>query len=74
VVAPPDGFDDDRDGNFVLLASDAPLPLAEIRRHAASRGQPTAALAGAALDRFLGGAQVLTDDHAPVDQLVTRRG
>jgi spermidine synthase len=73
VVAPPGGFGDDRDGNFVLLASDAPLPLPAIQRHAARRGQPTAVLTGAALDRFLGGAEVLTDDHAPVDQLVTRR-
>jgi spermidine synthase len=73
VVAPPGGFGDDRDGNFVLLASDAPLPLSAIQRHATRRGQPTAVLTGAALDRFLGGAEVLTDDHAPVDQLVTRR-
>jgi spermidine synthase len=74
VVAPPDSFGDHQDGNFVLVASDAPLPLAAIQRHAARRGQPTAAVTGAALDRFLGGAEVLTDDHAPVDQLVTRRG
>jgi hypothetical protein len=74
VIAPPGGFGDDEGGNFVLLASDAPLPLAAIQRHAARRGQPTAVLGGAELDRFLAGAEVLTDDHAPVDQLLTRRG
>jgi hypothetical protein len=74
VIAPPDGFGDREGSNFVLVASDAPVPLPAIQRHAARRGQPTAVLEGAALDRFVAGAEVLTDDHAPVDQLVTRRG
>jgi hypothetical protein len=29
---------------------------------------------GAELDAFIGDAQVLTDDHAPVDQLLTPYG
>jgi spermidine synthase len=74
VVAPPERVGGDEGGNFVLIASDAPLPLAAIQRAAAMHGQPTAVLEGAALGRFLGGAEVLTDDHAPVDQLVTRSG
>jgi spermidine synthase len=73
VVAPPDHLDGRRDGNFVLVASDAPLPLPAVQRAAARHGQPTGVLDGPALDRFIGTAELLTDDHAPVDQLVTRR-
>jgi spermidine synthase len=73
MVAPPDRLGGRRDGNFVLLASDRPLPLPALRRAAARHGQPTGVLDGEALDRFVGPAEVLTDDHAPVDQLVTRR-
>jgi hypothetical protein len=43
-----------------------------VQRAAARHGQPTGVLDGPALDRFIGHAEVLTDDHAPVDQLVTR--
>lgn len=73
VVAPPDRLGGRQDGNFVLLASDAPLPLAAVQRAAVRHGQATGVLDGVALDRFVGSAEVLTDDHAPVDQLVTRR-
>jgi spermidine synthase len=73
VVAPPDHLDGRQDGNFVLVASDAPLPLAAVQRAAARHGQPTGVLEDMELDRLVGPAEVLTDDHAPVDQLVTRR-
>jgi spermidine synthase len=73
VVAPPDHLDGRQDGNFILVASDAPLPLAAVQRAAARHGQPTGLLEDAALDRFVGREELLTDDHAPVDQLVTRR-
>ena len=42
--------------NYVLIGSDRPV---------AQRG-----LRGAALDAFIGDAKVLTDDFAPVDQLL----
>jgi spermidine synthase len=50
-------------GNFVVIASDEPLhsfdpPGGEV-------------LIGDALTRFVNGAQILTDDHAPVDQLLS---
>lgn len=55
-------------GNAVLLASDRPLPEQ-------SRFTPTTGDASdfnmSALKRFAGGAEVLRDDHAPVDQLLT---
>jgi spermidine synthase/MFS family permease len=58
-------------GNFVVVASDEPLPLARIERTNRNRAQIDEVLQGEALRDFVGGAQVLTDDHAPVDQLLT---
>lgn len=59
-------------GNFVIVASQQPLPLAAIERRLQGRGTPYVSLTGAALDRFVGNAKVLTDDRAPVDQLLTQ--
>jgi MFS family permease len=58
-------------GNFVVVASDDPLPLDGIE--AANRGRAAIdeILHGDALLDFVGDAQVLIDDHAPVDQLLT---
>jgi spermidine synthase len=58
-------------GNFVLVASDDPLPVEEIREANEARGRDDAVLHGARLEEFVGDAEVLTDDHAPVDQLLT---
>ncbi|HEX2412260.1 MAG TPA: fused MFS/spermidine synthase [Solirubrobacteraceae bacterium] len=55
-------------GNFVVLASDRPLP-ADIRSTA--RGART--LDGAAAERLAGDADPLRDDDAPADQLLTPR-
>ena len=55
-------------GNVVLVASDAPLDVAGLQRLAEARS------AGAAVHDarpFAGDASVLTDDDAPVDQLLT---
>jgi spermidine synthase len=62
-------------GNFVLLASDRELPLDRLRL-AAERDPEEAELVSdrAALERFAGDADVLTDDFAPVDQLLTPTG
>ncbi len=60
-------------GNHVLVASDAPIDLSGLERRLADRVDPHTALAGADLDRFTSGARVLTDDFAPVDQLMGRR-
>ncbi|MDP8977744.1 MAG: fused MFS/spermidine synthase [Actinomycetota bacterium] len=71
VVAPDARLRGRLGGNFVLVASDAPIDTAGIRRAGAARGGDERILSGAALDRFAGGAPVLTDDYAPVDQLLT---
>jgi spermidine synthase len=58
-------------GNFVVVASDDPLPLDGIERANRGRAQLDEILHGADLEDFVGDAQVLTDDYAPVDQLLT---
>lgn len=66
-------------GNFVVVASTDPLPTAEILERNRARGDDEGAIDtdGFASDpalswaAFVGGAEVLTDDDAPVDQLLT---
>lgn len=50
-----------RYGNLVVLASAAPLPLAELQRRAAGSPFPYRALQGRELTRWLGGADPFTD-------------
>ena len=59
-------------GNSVVVASDAPLDVAAIEERLQLDPAPGAAevLAGAELDAYLDGATILTDDFAPVDQLI----
>ncbi|WP_197357460.1 spermidine synthase, partial [Streptomyces clavuligerus] len=53
-----------RFGNAVLVASDAPLPLAELTRRVAGDPHPGRVEHGRALLDFTGGAAVVTDDSA----------
>jgi spermidine synthase len=71
LVAAGPVLDGDDGGNVVAVASRAPLPEAAIARALAAQGSDWRIAAGAELDSFVGDAQVLTDDHAPVDQLLT---
>lgn len=72
VIAPAARIEGTAGGNFVLVAGDAPLPLDAIARRNADRGDDEVVVGDAAgLDRFVDGADVLTDEHAPVDQLLT---
>jgi spermidine synthase len=59
-----------RGSNFLVLASDQPLPLAQLRPLFASVAEPATVLDGPQLNAFIGDARVLTDDYAPVDQLL----
>lgn len=63
VVLPPGGPPEARAMNQVLVASDAPLPPLDV--------DPAdgVVVTGAELEAYVGGAEVLTDDHAPVDTL-----
>jgi spermidine synthase len=70
LVAPQAAIDDLRGSNFVVLASDAPLPVDQLRPRLAALAQPVVLLDGAALTAYIGDAMTLTDDFAPVDQLL----
>lgn len=59
-------------GNHLLVASDAPIDQEGLGRRLAARTDPHVVVAGPDLDRFIGDADVLTDDFAPVDQLLSR--
>ncbi|MBW3589337.1 MAG: fused MFS/spermidine synthase [Actinobacteria bacterium] len=59
-------------GNLVIVASNRPLGTAEIEVHLSRRAPELDLLADpSAVRGFIGDAQVLTDDFAPVDQLFT---
>jgi spermidine synthase/MFS family permease len=72
VFAPPSYLAGEAGGNFVLAASDRPLPVPEIEAAATERAGTEIAASGDALDRFIGDAEPLTDDFAPVDQMIDR--
>lgn len=58
-------------GNLVLVGSDRALPVDRLGSLAADRGEPDSVLDRAGMVAFTGDAAVLTDDDAPVDQLLT---
>jgi spermidine synthase len=74
VAADPAALAGRTGGNFVLIASASPLPLAALRARLVQRGTPVAVADGADVDAFAAGSPVLTDDYAPVDQLITHPG
>lgn len=57
-------------GNLVVVASDRPIDGAAVQAAIDRRGLDWAVSDGAALDAWVGDAQVLTDELAPVDQLL----
>ncbi len=70
---PPDVAADPRPGeggNLVVLASDRELDLAAIQAVMDERGTGWTLVEGDALDAWVGDSPVLTDDYAPVDQLL----
>ena len=61
-------------GNLVAVASRSPLPAAAIGAALREHDLAWQLAEGAELDGFVGEARVLTDDYAPVDQLLTPYG
>lgn len=62
-------------GNIVVLASEQPLDGAAISAALLDRDTPMSMVSPAEVDEFLGtDPLVLTDDYAPVDQLLTPYG
>ena len=70
VIAPVTYLDAEMGGNFVIAASDAPFDTAAIRGAIDARGGAEIVTADTA--SFADGARILTDDFAPVDQLITQ--
>ena len=70
MIASPATLAGEAGGNHIIVASRRPLPQAGIVAGLAQRG-PWLLADEAATARFAGSARVLTDDRAPVDQLVT---
>ena len=61
-------------GNVIAVASQQPLDTAAIEGAMTDKDLAWRVAEGADLDAFVGDAEVLTDDHAPVDQLLTPYG
>ena len=59
--------------NLVMVGSESPLPVEAIRAELAARAPEFTLIEGDRYKSFMGKARVLTDDYAPVDQLVTLR-
>ena len=70
LVAPQDAIDGSTGSNFVIVASASPLPLAALRTRLGLAAEPVTLLSGPALSRWTGHPHPLTDDYAPVDQLL----
>lgn len=71
MIAPPQRVRGLKGGNLVLVASDAPLDLADIREVNDARDGNHVVVSDDDYAEFTGQARVLTDGHAPVDQLLT---
>jgi SAM-dependent methyltransferase len=70
VIAPPAGQVGRQGSNFVVVGSQAPIDTAALTQRARSGAVVEEVLHGTALVDWIGSARALTDDHAPVDQLV----
>jgi hypothetical protein len=70
LVAPQEALDGETGSNFVIVASKSPLPLAALRERLDLVDEPVVLLRGSELATFVDNARVLTDDYAPVDQLL----
>jgi spermidine synthase len=73
VLAPAGRLQGAEGGNFVLVGSDGPLDVDGMLRAIERRGGDETLLVGTDYAEFARGSGVLTDEHAPVDQLLTPR-
>jgi spermidine synthase len=68
VLTTPDRFE--RGGNLVVVAGHHPVPVDEIVVESAGLGLDVVVLTDEALEAFVDDSRILTDDRAPVDQLL----
>jgi spermidine synthase len=71
IFAPEAYFTGAGGGNYVLVGSDDPIDMDRVRETLLSRGGVEIGLAGDELARFIDDARPLTDDFAPVDQMLS---
>ncbi len=71
LMALPEALAGEGGGNLVLVASNRALPIDALLERARARGEPASVIGRVGVERFAGQARVLTDDDAPVDQLLT---
>jgi MFS family permease len=71
VIAPAARLAGEAGGNLILLGSHQPIDVPAILAANAARGDDDAAFTGAAVIDFIDDVDVLTDDYAPVDQLLS---
>jgi hypothetical protein len=69
VISRQAALDGKQTANFVVVASDEPLAVAEIATRVATVPDPGAVADGREWAKH---ARVLTDDRSPVDQLLSR--
>ena len=69
IISRPTAFAGETGGNFVLVASDRPIDAAQLTERLQGRSELLPDTA--AVRNFVGDGPVLTDDYAPVDQLLT---
>jgi spermidine synthase len=74
LIVPPERVRGERGGNFVFVASHEPLDVTAMQARNDRPGDDDLVVTGAALEAFVGGARLLRDDFAPVDQLITHVG
>jgi hypothetical protein len=73
LFAPRSFIDGPGGGNYVLVASGSPIDVAAIEREIRSRGGIEHGVSGGSLADFIDRARLLTDDFAPVDQMIGGR-
>jgi hypothetical protein len=72
LIAPEAALNGRTGANFLVVASAQPLPVDALRLAVSLVPRPAVLLDGAELAEFRGDAEILTDDYAPVDQLLGR--
>ncbi|GAA3735910.1 spermidine synthase [Spinactinospora alkalitolerans] len=71
VIGHRDGFGSPAGGNHVIVAADDPIETGALERAVADAEEPGRLVEAGLLRHWIRDGMVLTDDHAPVDQLLT---
>ncbi|MEV4533458.1 fused MFS/spermidine synthase [Asanoa sp. NPDC049518] len=76
LIAPVRSLAGEQGSNFVIVASPAPLPMDQLKTRLTEDddGGDTTIVTGDELSAFVGDAEPLTDEYAPVDQLLANNG